>query len=153
MQPMCRLALEIINIHRIDHTRIWKQEEQQCAPGTRTWWIMRRKEVSNCNPWLTRISILLFDTNMVASPSSPSSIRPGARTGVSCGPTRSKKWQILGKVSLCKNWRKRANNASGRCLQLRTLISSMRWSRSASARTGRRPWGDEGLRSRCVPGP
>ena len=57
----------------------------------------------------------------------------GARTGVSCGSTRSKKWHILGKVSLCKNWRNRANNASGRCLRLRTLISSMRWSRSASA--------------------
>ena len=28
----------------------------------------------------------------------------GARTGVSCGSTRSKKRHILGKVSLCKNW-------------------------------------------------
>ena len=36
----------------------------------------------------------------------------GARTGVSCGNTRSRKWHILGKVSLWKNWRNRGNNAS-----------------------------------------
>ena len=59
----------------------------------------------------------------------------GARTGVSCGSTRSKKWHSLDKVSLCKNWRKSANNASGRCFRFRTLISSMRWSRSSSVET------------------
>ena len=32
MQSMYRLALEVICIHRIDHARIWKQEERQCAP-------------------------------------------------------------------------------------------------------------------------
>ena len=71
MQSMYRLALEIINIHRIDHTRIWKQEERQCAPEYPhvVDMVMRRKEVSNCNPWLIRIAILMCDsTNMVASP-------------------------------------------------------------------------------------
>ena len=47
----------------------------------------------------------------------------GARTGVSCGSTRSKKWHNLGNVSLCKNCRNSANKASGRCLRLHTLTS------------------------------
>ena len=52
----------------------------------------------------------------------------GARTGVSCGSTRSKKWHNLGSVNLCKNCRNSANKASGRCFRFRTLTSSMRWS-------------------------
>ena len=42
---------------------------------------------------------------------------------------RGPRSHILDKVSLCKNRGNSTNKASGRCLRLRTLISSMRWFR------------------------
>ena len=80
MQSMYRLALEVIYIHRIDHTRVWKQEERQCVPEYPhvVDMVMWRKEVSNCDAWLIRMTILMCgSTNMVTSPQGPSSIRPG----------------------------------------------------------------------------
>ena len=120
---MHSLALELIHIHRINHSRIRKQEERQGTPVDSHMMniVMRREEVCNGNLRPMRISILVSDgSNMVAGPQ-PSA--HGARTGVSCGSTKSKKWHNLGSVSLCKNCLNSANKASGRCFRFLTLTS------------------------------
>ena len=136
IKSMDRLALKLIDIHWIHHLWIRKQEERHSTPEIRTWWmwscdVKKWAMVTlgwNGYPFSCEEARMWWQVHKVRVASAQ-----GARTGVSCGSTRSKKWHILGSVSLCKNWRNRANKASGRCLRLRALISSMRWSRSASA--------------------
>ena len=58
---MDRLALKLIDIHWIHHLRIRKQEERHTTledPHVVNV-VMRRKEISDGNPWLTRISVLM----------------------------------------------------------------------------------------------
>ena len=109
---------------------------------TRTWWISScdvkkyaMATFGRCGViflWLTALMWWQVHNVLVAS-------AHGARTGVSCGSTKSKKWHSLGSVNLCKNCRNSANKVSGRCFRFLTLTRSMQRSLSVSIPTQEEP--------------
>ena len=88
---------ELMHIHRRHHSRISKQEERQGTPVDSHMMkiVMRREEVCNGNLRQMRISILWVTALIWWQVHNVCASAHRARTGVSCGSTKSKKWHNL----------------------------------------------------------